>query len=525
MEYQVFALKWRPQDFDEVVGQEHIITNLKNAILKNRLPYAFLFSGPHGVGKTSVARILAKSLNCQQGPTIKPCQKCSNCIEITEARSLDVIEIDGASNRGIDEIRALRENVKFAPTKSRFKIYIIDEVHMLTTEAFNALLKTLEEPPSFVKFIFATTQPHKVIPTIISRCQRFNFKRIPLNKIIQQLKKIITQQNIQLSDEILLSIAKASQGSLRDAESLLDQVISFKGEKLSTEEVISVLGMVEIEILFSLTDLIIQKDPQGLIKFLNKIIQEGKDLGVLLSNLIEHFRNLLIARISKQDFSILDLPLEVSQRLYQQSQAFSVEELISFFNALVNIQEMTKKIDSLSIPLEVGLIKLCYQKKSTSKENVLLSQEEKLSTPTVDKEETKKVTTDKEELKNDPKESTSIDSIIKLEEISEHWSEVIDFLKEKKMSVASYLQGGILKEIKNNDTLVIAFAKDNSFHKEFLEKKENREIIEKAIESIFKVRLKLNLVVSKEETAKKEENPFIKSILETFNARPINREL
>lgn len=216
MSYVVFALKWRPNNFDEIVGQNNIVATLKNAIQKNRLAHAYLFAGPRGVGKTSTARILAKALNCKNGPTIKPCGVCPVCTEITQGRSLDVIEIDGASNRLIDDIRTLRENVKFAPTQGRFKIYIIDEVHMLTTEAFNALLKTLEEPPPFVKFIFATTTPHKVIPTILSRCQRLDFRRISVIEIIAQLEKIAQAEKINIDKKVLFAIAKSSDGSLRE---------------------------------------------------------------------------------------------------------------------------------------------------------------------------------------------------------------------------------------------------------------------------------------------------------------------
>ena len=527
MDYRVYSLKWRPQSFDEVVAQEHIIKVLKNQILYNRLANAYLFSGPHGVGKTSTARIFAKSLNCEKGPTVNPCQKCSNCIEITESRSLDVIEIDGASNRGIDEIRALRENVKFSPNKSRFKIYIIDEVHMLTTEAFNALLKTLEEPPPFVKFIFATTQPHKVIPTILSRCQRFNFKRLSVNKIMEQLKKIILAEKIDIAEEILISVARASQGSLRDAESILDQLISFKREKLSIDDVMSVLGILDIEILFYLTDRIIQKDPQGLIRFLNKIIQEGKDLELILNNLIEHFRNLLVAKISKADFSLLDLPLEISQRLFQQSQAFSVEELLHFFNTLVSIQEMTKRVDSFSIPLEVGLIKLCQDKEGSIKE-ITKETEENIGSSNESKQKeipaiSEDIVSDSSEHLIDNQETVSGQNSVSLDEIKSRWSEIIESIQKIKMYVATYLSEGTIQELKDN-TLVISFAKNNSFHKEVLERKDNKAIIEKILESMFKVKIKLNFILSKEEITKKEENPFIKTIIETFNARPINRE-
>ena len=217
MSYIVFARKWRPQNFDEIIGQEHIATTLKNAIELNRVAHAYLFSGPRGTGKTSTARILAKALNCASGPTPTPCNNCTPCKEITSGISLDCIEIDGASNRGIDEVRALRENVKFAPSGGKFKIYIIDEVHMLTSEAFNALLKTLEEPPAHIKFIFATTRPYKLLPTILSRCQRFDFKRIPLELITSKLKKITAEEKINATEEALFYIAKAAGGSMRDA--------------------------------------------------------------------------------------------------------------------------------------------------------------------------------------------------------------------------------------------------------------------------------------------------------------------
>ena len=272
MAYQIFALKWRPQDFDQIVGQSQAVTLLKNSIQKGRLAYAYLFAGPRGVGKTSTARILAKSLNCKKGPIVSPCQECAACREITQCRSLDVLEIDGASNRGIDEIRALRESVRFAPSSGKFKIYIIDEVHMLTNEAFNALLKTLEEPPPFVKFIFATTQVNRIPATILSRCQRLDFRRIPLIDIINQLKTITAQEKISLDEEVLFTIARACDGSLRDAESILDQLASISKQKISISDVTSLLGVLQQQMLFELTDKIIRKDSQGVLTLLNTIL-------------------------------------------------------------------------------------------------------------------------------------------------------------------------------------------------------------------------------------------------------------
>ncbi|MDZ7261147.1 MAG: DNA polymerase III subunit gamma/tau, partial [candidate division KSB1 bacterium] len=298
MSYLVLARKWRPLKFDEVVGQKHVIVTLENAIKSNRLANAYLFSGPRGVGKTTVARILAKAINCEQGPTVTPCNKCASCNEITESRSLDVFEIDGASNRGIDEVRNLRENLRYAPHKGKHKIYIIDEVHMLTTEAFNALLKTLEEPPPNVLFIFATTEPHKVPATILSRCQRFSFKRIPLSEIIQQLKTICQAEHIEIDEESLHLIAKKADGSMRDGQSILDQAVSFCGAKIQVQQVAELLGVIEQELFFELSDLIKRKDVKGGLALAERIFYEGYDVNEFLIGAAEHFRNLLVIKSS-----------------------------------------------------------------------------------------------------------------------------------------------------------------------------------------------------------------------------------
>lgn len=521
MSYIVFALKWRPQNFEEIIGQHHIVTRLKNALQKNRLPHAYLFAGPRGVGKTSTARILAKALNCKDGPTVNPCQKCASCLQINQSRSLDVIEIDGASNRGIDEVRALRENVKFAPVGGKFKVYIIDEVHMLTTEAFNALLKTLEEPPEFVKFIFATTQPHKVIPTILSRCQRFNFRRIPVMEIITQLEKIVSAENINIDKEVLFAIAKASEGSLRDAESVLDQLVSFSKDKVSFSDVISILGIVEQEALFAITDKIIQKDARGALGLLNNIIDEGKDISVFLANLIEHFRNLMIAKVTGADIKLIDLPSEICVRLLEQSKVFSLEEIFSAFNILVNTQEMSKRLDSLRIPLEISLVKLVHEKRSSS-----------LTTPPKSSTATTQPTSTKEKssfnyaqaytptpVPVEPRQSIS------LENIKDAWQNILADLGKVKMSVATYLNEGSLISFKDN-ILTVSFPRNYSLHKESLEGKENKTIIEKVLSQIFNTNIKVNFILSKEPADKEEtqDHTFIKSALEMFKGRLIKEE-
>jgi len=507
MSYTVFALKWRPGNFDEIIGQSHIVTTLKSALEKKRLAHAYLFSGPRGVGKTSTARILAKALNCKNGPTLNPCQQCSSCLEISQGRSLDVIEIDGASNRGIDEIRVLRENVKFPPVSGKFKIYIIDEVHMLTVEAFNALLKTLEEPPDFVKFIFATTQPHKVIPTILSRCQRLDFRRISVIETISQLERIVSQEKIAIDKDVLFAIAKSSDGSLRDAESILDQMISFSQGKISLQDITSVLGLVEQEVLLETTDKIIKKDAVGVLVLLNQVIDSGKDVSVFLTSLIEHFRNLMVAKISNADPKLIDLPQEFCVRLLEQSQALSLEEIFSAFNLLVNTQEVAKRLDSLRIPLEIGLIKLAHDKKREPVSNPghrIAPKEVKVEKGPV---------TEKKEM--------SYNSV-SLENIKEKWQAILDNLGRIKISVATYLNEGSPVNI-DSGILTISFPRNYSLHKESLEKRENKAIIEKIIAELFNSNLKVNFTLSKDsiEKSDNQDSSFIKSALDAFKARII----
>jgi DNA polymerase-3 subunit gamma/tau len=364
MSYVIFALKYRPKNFDEVIGQDHITITLKNAILSGRLAQAYLFSGPRGVGKTSVARILAKSLNCIKGLTVSPCEECLSCKEISEARSLDVLEIDGASNRGIDEVRQLRENVKFSPVRGRFKIYIIDEVHMLTQEAFNALLKTLEEPPTHVKFIFATTQPHKVIPTILSRCQRFDFHRISVRDIVSQLERIVKLENLDVEEEVLITIAKNVDGSLRDAESLLEQLLSFSNGRISLKDVSFVLGVIEEDSIFEITEKIARCDLGGALRLFSSLIEQGKDINNFIERLLEHFRNLMIIKATgnkRPDF--LDISQDSYERLKSQSQSFSLEKILFCFNTFLETKEVMRRFELYRIPVEFALAKLTQDAK------------------------------------------------------------------------------------------------------------------------------------------------------------------
>ena len=527
MSYVVFALKWRPQDFNAIVGQEHIVTTLRNALQKNRLAHAYLFAGPRGVGKTSTARILAKAINCAQGPTPDPCGKCPSCTQIAQGNSLDVIEIDGASNRGIDEIRALRESVKFSPARSRFKVYIIDEVHQITPDGFNALLKTLEEPPDFVKFIFATTQPNKVMPTIISRCQRLDFRRISVMEIVGQLEKIIESEKVEVQKEALIAIAKASDGALRDAESILDELVSFTKGRVSLAEVVSVLGLVEQEMLFAVTEKIIAKDARGALEILDRVIGQGKDTGIFLSNLIEHFRNLMVARVSRGDASLIDLPEETSQLILKQAEHFSLEEIFSAFNVLVNTQEMAKRLDSVRIPLEVSLVKLAHDKKGDTlhphqharrESHPLPKQGIEPKTPAAGEKGTPLPAEQRQEEKIEPSPETEIS----LEGVKEAWQGIIESLSRVKISAGTYLNEGMPVKVERN-VLTIAFPMNYSLHKESLERKENRQLVEQIVSQVLHTGTRVNFILSKEEIPRQDasSHPFIKSVLDSFGGRVI----
>ncbi len=300
MSYRVFARKYRPQTFEEVVGQEHITRTLQNAISNGRVAQAYLFVGPRGIGKTSTARILAKALNCANGPTAVPCGKCDACIEIAEGRSLDVLEIDGASNNGVENIRELRDNTAYAPARGPYKIYLIDEVHMLSAGAFNALLKTLEEPPAHVKFIFATTEAQKVPATITSRCQRFDLRRIPTNSIAGHLMSIADKEKIALEDSAAQAIARGAEGGLRDAESMLDQAVAFCGQTITGVDVMTVFGFTSRETIAALMQHILERDAAGGLKIIAEQAEAGKDLSRLLGDLIGHVRDLLVAGVESR---------------------------------------------------------------------------------------------------------------------------------------------------------------------------------------------------------------------------------
>ena len=356
MSYEVFARKYRPQTFDDLVGQNHVSRTLKNAVAQNRLAHAYLFVGPRGVGKTSTARILAKSLNCIKGPTITPCGVCDNCREIAGGNSLDVIEIDGASNNSVEDVRQLRENVRYAPAKGRYKIYLIDEVHMLSSAAFNALLKTLEEPPEHVKFIFATTEPQKVLATILSRCQRFDLHRIPANLIAQHLQFIAKEEKIELQPAAAHAIARGAEGGLRDAESMLYQLVAFCGKKIAENDVLNVFGFTSEQTVSDLTGRILSGETPEAIDLLHAQCEAGKDMMRLMADLIAYLRDLLVFK-AKPDALNEDVDAEVRKSLAAHTKLISTDRLLELIDQFAAAEGRMKWAPNKKLHFEVAIIK------------------------------------------------------------------------------------------------------------------------------------------------------------------------
>ncbi len=358
MSYLVLARKWRPQSFADLIGQEHVSRTLANAIASGRVHHAFLFTGARGVGKTSAARILAKALNCETGPTADPCQQCPSCREITSGQGGDVFEIDGASNTGVDDVRELRENIRYLPSRSRFKLFIIDEVHMLSINAFNALLKTLEEPPAHAKFIFATTEPHKIPVTILSRCQRFDFRKISLPRMIARLKEIVDAEGIRISERSLALVARRGEGSMRDALSTLDQVIAFCGEEAADADVQGLLGMVDRRLLLETAEGVLGRDSRRVLEVVRRVDELGHSFRSFAQELVETFRALMLIKVLADPGDLLDVAAEEAHDLKGLVQAPALEDLQRIQTVLMRTEGELAASPNPRLTLEMGLVRV-----------------------------------------------------------------------------------------------------------------------------------------------------------------------
>ncbi len=568
--YLVLARKWRPQAFEEVVGQRHITQTLQNAISQKRVAHAFLFTGARGVGKTSTARILAKALNCETGPQINPCNHCTTCQEITNGASMDVIEIDGASNRGIDEIRELKENVRYTPAKSRYKIYIIDEVHMLTREAFNALLKTLEEPPPHIIFIFATTEPHKIPATILSRCQRYDFKRIPLREVMESLKRIVEEEKIQISQRGLLSIAQESEGSLRDAQSLLDQVIAYAGKNIRDEDIGEVLGLIDRKILNDTIEAIASKDVERGMEIIETVYHFGYDLQHFCRELLQYLRNLILIKVSQHPEGLMELTEEELEIFKKQAEKFQFDQLNHLFSLLLKGEQEIAQSTFPRTMLEMTLIRMATLQPILSVDEMMKKLEalenkeppkggkEKKNSPAMGKvAHSTDSERDKEKGEASPKspEETSERKIFgkredfeKEEEFSEtppkiweeKWKELVDFTRARNPILGSFLALGNLVHL-SDEKVEIGFDKD-SFHYERMLERENRTQLESICHEYLQKKTKVvisalnqevgskgRVVLNRGEATRNElerrsekgetENPVIQEALRLFNGK------
>ena len=488
---------YRPKTFGDVVGQEHIVKTLKNQIKNNNIGHAYLFSGTRGTGKTSTAKIFARAVNCLNPINEEPCNECEICIDTLNDNIMDIVEIDAASNNSVDDIRELRESVKYTPSKAKYKVYIIDEVHMLSQGAFNALLKTLEEPPSYVIFILATTEPHKIPATILSRCQRFDFKRVSSKDIASRMSYICKKENIEAEEKALSLIARNSQGALRDALSILDQCMSFGNEKIEYNDVIELLGTVNIDELFELSQSIIDENTKKSLEILNEFIIWGKDIRNLINDLIDHFRNLMVCKVSKDLDEIISLPEESIERLKEQSQYVNINDLIRILNILSETQDSMKSSSNTRILAEVTIMKIAQPMFDESKEALIKrieNLEEKIESgnikvSTVQIEQSKDV---KSQIIEDDKVEENKEDVayeeVKSEDVrlvESSWKKITQKIKDdRKLSVAALLKEVNTFNVKDN-ILYLIFNDNFSFARSRLNSKDTIEYVESIIRAVL----------------------------------------
>jgi len=526
-QYQVLARKWRPKQFEEVVGQQHVTATLQNAIEQDRLAHAYLFVGPRGIGKTTIARIFAKALNCEKGPTKTPCDKCDSCKEIAESRSLDVLEIDGASNNGVDQVRELRETCRYAPAHGKFKIYIIDEVHMLSPSAFNALLKTLEEPPPHVKFFFATTEPQKILATILSRCQRFDLRRISSPLIVKHLKEIAQSEKVKADDAALSAIARGAEGGMRDAESALDQLISFCGTKIEEKDVLQVFGLVAHDKLAALTNAVIDGDTNAALLIVKKLDDAGKDLQRLLADVLDHFRNLLVMTLGAEAAQLVEAPDTELALLKAQAQRTDSDAVLRMMDALTAAEGRLRYALSKRVFLEIALVRAIKAREMVGIDGVLKKLNELKGH--LGGSVTSAVPAAPVAVRPTP----AAEATASATSVEEAWAYAVEHLGKVTPLAKAHLVGARLLGLKGN-VLTVGFDPEFAAQREFVDTPRNHELLQSRLKEKLHMDVTLRLEVSEaaamatpkptnkatqpkaSETTDFRNDPLIKKALEVF---------